>query len=108
MRKLNTEAKLRITLPNRQVFEVPALAVAEHRSKYYSSTDEIEIALRDSSILIDWLKGDMNWDDLIPLGLTNVGTASEEKTYQELFTDAINEEHGGRIEVVHTLAAQDP
>lgn len=69
--------KLRVTMPNLSVWEIPADVVAEDRAAYYAEKDqgsegtydecfarELEYVLSDDFELKDWASNNMNWKDV--------------------------------------------
>lgn len=71
------EKYLKIKCSDGKLFIIPALVVAEDRANYYSKIDgydiesnewqnEIKYAMDDEYELKDWIKGNMNWEDLKP------------------------------------------
>jgi len=65
---------IRISLPNKEVFELKAEVVALERTKYYADVDgftrgsrewdeEFENSMEDYE-LTDWLSNNMNWEDI--------------------------------------------
>jgi hypothetical protein len=66
-----TKKWLYITFPTNDVFKLDAEVVARDRAEYYVEVDEdttiqeeVEFALSDEYALIDWLQGNMNWEDV--------------------------------------------
>ena len=67
---------IQITFSNGEKFEIPANAIAEPRAEYYSKREsndedriktysgELDIALHDGEVLIDWLQNNMDWSDV--------------------------------------------
>lgn len=71
------DKKIRIKFDNGDVFEIPAIFVANHRAKYYAEDavksgdnyqeafdNEVEYAMNELSELTGWLAGNMDWDDI--------------------------------------------
>jgi len=71
---------LTINFPRGETYAVPAVIVADDRAQYYARKDhpddeasrqecfleEREYALNDRLELLDWVRNNMNWEDLEP------------------------------------------
>lgn len=56
---------LRVTMPNKSVWEVPATLVAQNRAEYYQDHHvEYGYTLKNNDILFDWAANNMNWRDV--------------------------------------------
>lgn len=64
-----------VTMPDESKWSVDPNRVAEDRANYYAGIDrfprgsqrwqdEVKLALSDWDELLDWIKNDMNWDEL--------------------------------------------
>ena len=71
--------KILVEFSDGKVYAIPAEFVANARAKYYADLDvkkgaketfaeifqqEFEFAMKDDDELLDWLEGDMNWEDV--------------------------------------------
>lgn len=74
------EQMLVVTMPDRSRWAIPARVIAEWRAAYYADHDaargdgdyveiyaqELEIGLRDSSLLLDYAHNSTDWPDVVP------------------------------------------
>jgi hypothetical protein len=91
------EKCIKIQFPNGDIFYVPSTVIAENRANYYSSVDgyeigsnewqeEVNYALNTEYEIEDWLRNNMNWNDLEPYAKEE--EEYEEIDYEEKFPDA--------------------
>jgi len=59
---------LRVTMPDKSRWDVPAGLIAHDRANYYAKNKtpeqfhrEFELAMGDANTLVDWAENDMNW-----------------------------------------------
>lgn len=63
---------LRVTMPDKSKWDIPALLIAQHRAKAIIETDietsfdaEVKFALEDEYEIQDWAANNMNWKDVV-------------------------------------------
>lgn len=63
--------RIRATMPDGTVWDIPAAVVAEHRATYYAQRDpdttysaEYDLTMRDDYELLDWAGNNMDWEDV--------------------------------------------
>lgn len=77
------EKKLIIQFSKGSKYEILASKIAENRAEYYTIADGYEInsehflcevkhALEDEFEIFDWVQNNMNWDDLVKLGVKRI------------------------------------
>lgn len=61
---------LRVEFSDGALYDIPVSIIATHRANFFAGPDralfksEVEIALEDNSVLLDWAVNNMNWEDL--------------------------------------------
>ena len=78
---------LEVEMQDGSVWAVPAEVIAKHRGDYYrkregdkSGSVEMQVALEDHSVLIDWAENNMNWSTVQPHAIQVGDNATD---YQE-------------------------
>lgn len=68
---VETRKELRVTMPDLSVWAVPAILIAENRSRFYAERDpdttyeeEMCYVLNDDPELMDWAESNMDWEDV--------------------------------------------
>lgn len=87
---------LRFTMENGEVWDVPAIIIAESRAKYYAKTDrdttfqeEVDYAMEDEYACSKWAQGDMNWSEIKSHAIKR--ESAEKPDYQHLYCNAETE-----------------
>jgi hypothetical protein len=71
-----TNDVIRLTMPDRRVYEIPVQFIAEHRAKHYAGEfegslnrsleeDTLPYFAEDDYNVIDWAQNNMNWCDVV-------------------------------------------
>jgi len=61
---------LRVTMPNGDIYQIPAKVIAEDKARYYakehgaSYTSIIHETMNDDYEIEDWASNNMNWDEV--------------------------------------------
>lgn len=62
-----TDAMLRVTFANGEIWDVPAQVVVDSRDEHYKDEEEDTASQPDHDYEItDWASNNMNWEDLSP------------------------------------------
>ena len=89
-----------ITMPDKEQFRVPLEYIAKNRAEYYAKQDEkaghgtfdenfaaeVKYVLNDSYEGIDWLKNNMDWEDIEDVA-TRIDNVAD-KNYHEAFFES--------------------
>lgn len=86
-----------LTLPNGEVYHIPIETIATIRTKYYAGVDGFEEGSDDwkdefkysmqEYVIKDWMKGNLDWEDIEPIAELQPRTEKSKKDYQKMFLD---------------------
>ncbi|MDE2100909.1 MAG: hypothetical protein KGL39_26925 [Patescibacteria group bacterium] len=90
-----TDAKIRVTFPNGDTFDIPAQVVADDRDANYADEEEDTVGfIRDKGLsdydLLDWLCNNTNWEDVAPYAV-RVEVPPPKVDYESEWCDAKKE-----------------
>ena len=88
------EGKLRVTMPDTSVWEVPCHVIAENRAAYFQDDygDDLMTSLLEDTAplfesctyeIMDWARNNMDWDDVKDVATMVSPPAPRDTNYQE-------------------------